>query len=50
MQENTQQSKFMVLMKKIWPYIQRAINVTIYFVVNLIKNFFKTAGQMIKGA
>lgn len=50
MQENMQQSRVMIFLKKIWPFINRVINGIVYFIISLIKGFFKTAMQMIKGA
>lgn len=49
MQDNVQQSKFMIFLKKIWPYINRAINTVVYFTISVIRSFFKSAMQMIKG-
>jgi hypothetical protein len=49
MQENVQQSKFMIIMKKIWPYINRVLNAVVYFIIQIIRNFFKSAIEMIKG-
>lgn len=48
MQENTQQSQFIIILKKIWPYIYRVINTVLYFIIMIIKNFFKDAIRMIK--
>jgi hypothetical protein len=49
MQENQVQSRFMIILKMIWPYINRVINMVVYFSITLIKNFFKDAFRMIKG-
>ena len=49
MQDNVQQSKPMIILKKMWPYINRVINSVVYFIIMLIKNFFKSAIQMIQG-
>jgi len=49
MQDNLQQSKFVIIMKKIWPVIYRVINMVVYFLINLIKGFFKDAIRSIKG-
>lgn len=49
MQDNIQQSKFMIILKKIWPVINRVLNGVFYFIVTIIKNFFKDAFRMIKG-
>ncbi len=50
MQENQQQSQFMIIMKKIWPFINRVINTIVYFLLSLIRGFFKNAIRMIKGS
>ena len=49
MEENQQQSPFIVLLKKIWPFIYRVINAVVYFIIMIIRNFFKDAIRMIKG-
>jgi hypothetical protein len=49
MQENTQQSRVMIILKKIWPFLSKVINAIVYFLAQLIKGFFKTALQMVKG-
>jgi len=49
MEENKQQSPFIVLLKKIWPFIYRVINTVIFFLLSLIRGFFRMAFQMIKG-
>jgi hypothetical protein len=49
MENNTQQSKFILILKQVWPYIYRVINSVFYFVVNIIRYFFKNAIKMIKG-
>lgn len=49
MQENTQQSRFIIFMKKIWPFVYRVINIIIYSLFHMIRNFFKDAIRMIKG-
>jgi hypothetical protein len=49
MQDNQVQSSFIVFLKKIWPFIYRVINTSLYFVMMLIRNFFKDAINMIKG-
>jgi hypothetical protein len=49
MQENVQQSPVLVLLKKIWPFINKILNAVFYFLISLIKSFFKNAITMIKG-
>ena len=49
MQENVQQSRFMIFLKKIWPYAIRVINTVVYFIISVLRSFFKSAMQMIKG-
>ncbi|MBA3723517.1 MAG: hypothetical protein H0W89_01325 [Candidatus Levybacteria bacterium] len=49
MQENVQQHPIILFLRKIWPYVSRVINTVLYFIISLIKNFFKIAMQMIKG-
>lgn len=50
MQENIQESAFIRLMKKVWPFFHKVLNSIIYFFMSLIKGFFKNAMQMIKGS
>lgn len=50
MEENVQQSPFIVLLKKIWPFIYRVINRVVYFIIMLIRNFFRDAIRSIKGS
>ena len=42
-------SRFMIIMKTIWPPINKVLNMVFYLVMSIIRNFFKTAMQMIKG-
>jgi len=49
MNENQQQSRLIVILKQIWPYVYRIINAIFYFIMNLIKTFFKYGVRMIKG-
>lgn len=49
MQENIQQSRVVIILKKIWPAIYRVINSTLYFIMSLIKTFFKDTMRMIQG-
>ncbi len=49
MEENSQQSKFIIFLRKIWPFIYRVLNSTFYFILGIIKYFFKNAIAMIKG-
>jgi len=50
MQDNQQQSPFIVFMKKIWPFVYRVINAIFYFLIMLIRNFVRDAIQSIKGS
>ena len=49
MNENLRQSRFILLMRQVWPYINRILNSIFYFIVGIIRTFFKYAVQMIKG-
>lgn len=49
MQDNLRESPFIVFMKKIWPFIYRVINAVFYFLIMLIRNFFREAIRSIKG-
>lgn len=49
MQENIQQSKVVIVLKKIWPAIYRVINTSVYFLLSLIKTFFKDVMRSISG-
>jgi len=49
MQDNLQQSPFIIFLKKIWPFFYRVLNGILYFLFMLIKGFFRNAIQMIKG-
>lgn len=44
-----QDNRFMKVMKIIWPPINKVVNAVFYFLVSLVKSFFKVAFQMIKG-
>jgi len=50
MEQNVQQSQPMIVLKKIWPYINRAINSSLYFILNVIKGIIKTGIDQIKGS
>lgn len=50
MDERLQPPAWKIVLKKIWPYINRGINVSVYFVFHLIINGIKTAIQQIKGS
>jgi hypothetical protein len=39
----------MAYIEAIWPYIYRGVNGAFYFVLNLIRTFFKVAIEEIKG-
>ncbi|HVA96682.1 MAG TPA: hypothetical protein VND99_03425 [Candidatus Acidoferrales bacterium] len=50
MEDNQQSpSPVIVFLKKIWPFVYRVINGILYFLLSLIRGFFKMAFQMIKG-
>lgn len=49
MQENAQQSRVVIFLKKIWPAIYRIINSTLYFILSIIKNIFNGIISQIKG-
>lgn len=44
-----QPSPVILFLKKIWPFLNRAIRVTFYYIFMLIKNFFSDVVEMIKG-
>ncbi len=50
MEENIQQSKFIIIMKKIWPTVYRWINASFYFILNLIRNIIKGIIEQVKGS
>ncbi len=41
-------NRFQAFMKKIWPWVSRAITTSIYFVVNIIKTIVTEGMKMIK--
>jgi hypothetical protein len=45
-----QDSQIMALLKKVWPFINRALNVSFYFVLSIVKNSIKGAIDQIKGS
>ncbi|MGH7204166.1 MAG: hypothetical protein ACREHC_07010 [Candidatus Levyibacteriota bacterium] len=49
MQGNVQESRYMRALKKVWPFINRVLNSTVYFILSLIKTFFKDTLRMIQG-
>ncbi|HSW48363.1 MAG TPA: hypothetical protein VLG67_04780 [Candidatus Saccharimonadales bacterium] len=49
MENNQQQSRFKIIIQQIWPYINKILNYIFYFILGLIKTFFRYAKQMIKG-
>jgi hypothetical protein len=49
MQDNLRQSRVIIVLRQIWPFVYRVINAVFYFIINLIKYFFKNAIKMIKG-
>jgi hypothetical protein len=42
-------SKVMIVLKTIWPPINKVLNMVFYFLVSMIKGFFREAMSMIKG-
>jgi hypothetical protein len=50
MKENTQESEFIRLLKKIWPFINRVVNTSFYFIMSLIKGIAKGISDQIKGS
>jgi uncharacterized membrane protein len=49
MQQNINQPRIIILLKLIWPTVNRAINSTFYFVVSTIKSIVKSSIDQIKG-
>ncbi len=49
MQENLKQSRVINFLKQIWPSINRILNAVFYYIMGIIKYFFKNAIKMIKG-
>jgi len=41
MEENLQENKFLVIMKRIWPTVLRIINIIVYGILNFIKTSVK---------
>jgi hypothetical protein len=48
MEENLQQSKFIIIMKKIWPATIRVINIIFYTIFSFIRNSVKYIIDQIK--
>ena len=44
-----QQSRIKVFLKQIWPYVYRILNSIFYFILGIIRYFFRNAIKMIKG-
>lgn len=42
-------TRFMAYLETVWPYIYRGINGAFYFILNMIKTFFKVAIEELKG-
>ena len=42
-------SRFMIILKTIWPPINKVLNYVFYFLISLIRSTFRTAMEMIKG-
>lgn len=49
MQENVQESRAIRLLKQVWPAINRILNKIFYFLISLIKTFFRDTMRMIQG-
>jgi hypothetical protein len=49
MYQNLKQSRVILLLRRVWPFVYRIINAIFYFIVNLIKYFIANAVKMIKG-
>lgn len=49
MEENLQQSPIKVGLKKVWPFINRALNGMFYFLITIIKSVVKGALDQFKG-
>jgi hypothetical protein len=43
-----QESKFYIIMKKIWPFINKIVNMIVFFILDLIKSLIKESIRMIK--
>jgi len=41
MEENLQENKLLVIMKRIWPTVLRVINIIVYGLLNFIKTMIK---------
>jgi len=41
MEENLQENKFLVIMKRIWPTVTRVINIIVYAILNFIKTMVR---------
>lgn len=44
-----QPNKALVILKQIWPTINKVITIVVYFVINLVKAILSDAMKMIKG-
>jgi hypothetical protein len=42
-------SRFMIIMKTIWPPINKVLNMVFYFLITMIRSFFRTVMEMVKG-
>ena len=42
-------SRLMIILKTIWPPINKVLTIVFYFLAGVIRSFFRTAMQMIKG-
>jgi hypothetical protein len=50
MQENMKRSAFMRFLNKIWPVVYKVINMTVFFVVKGLRDFFRDFfSQLLKG-
>jgi hypothetical protein len=50
MEENLNKPRYIILLRKIWPTVYRAINTIVYFIMHIIKSTIKSAIDQIKGS
>ncbi len=48
MEDNLQQPRIVILAKKVWPIVHRALTSAVYFIYKIISNGIKTAIEQIK--
>jgi isochorismate hydrolase len=49
MYQNLQQSRIIILLKRIQPYFVRIFNSIVYFIISVIKSIFRGAMDQFKG-